>query len=277
VAGGTPGKRFALPDSRVLIHQPHGGIQGQSTDIEIAVRDMVEVRRRMIEALASDTGQSVERITADIDRDYTVRGPTPSPTASSTTSWRSRSRCPSTHCGDQRVRSIGARSASTGDDGAMGFDVNRWVKYARARIDAAVGQGHEELDRREAEREAELAERPWLAADGSAPSLDEARARIRWEAERQERAAARGDAASGPDAPDERGGTTAPGPAGAADSPADGDAGPDPRGAGPRDPAERARDAEREGARIELEERSRQAADRLAQIRRELGVDGPDA
>jgi ATP-dependent Clp protease, protease subunit len=74
LAAGTPGKRYALPNARVLIHQPHGGAQGQSTDMELAVAEMVEMRRRMIEILVQATGQTSERITADIDRDYIVRG-----------------------------------------------------------------------------------------------------------------------------------------------------------------------------------------------------------
>jgi ATP-dependent Clp protease protease subunit len=74
LAGGTSGKRAALPNSRVLIHQPHGGVQGQSTDLERAVAEVVEMRRRMIDILALHTNQSVERITTDIDRDYIVRG-----------------------------------------------------------------------------------------------------------------------------------------------------------------------------------------------------------
>jgi ATP-dependent Clp protease protease subunit len=74
LAGGTTGKRAALPNSRVLIHQPHGGVQGQSTDLERAVAEVVEMRRRMIDILALHTRQSVERITADIDRDFIVRG-----------------------------------------------------------------------------------------------------------------------------------------------------------------------------------------------------------
>ena len=74
LAGGTAGKRFTLPTSRVLIHQPHGGAQGQSSDIEIQVREMVYLRERMVEALAHHTGQTEERILADIDRDYIVRG-----------------------------------------------------------------------------------------------------------------------------------------------------------------------------------------------------------
>ena len=74
LAAGTPGKRFALPNARVLIHQPHGGAQGQSTDMELAVAEMVEMRRRMVDILVSATRQPRERITNDIDRDYIVRG-----------------------------------------------------------------------------------------------------------------------------------------------------------------------------------------------------------
>jgi ATP-dependent Clp protease, protease subunit len=74
LAAGEPGHRAVLPNARVLIHQPHGGAQGQSTDMEIAVREMVEMRDRMISILAERTGQTRERIAADIDRDYILRG-----------------------------------------------------------------------------------------------------------------------------------------------------------------------------------------------------------
>jgi len=74
LAGGTKGKRFALPNSRVLIHQPHGGAQGQTKDMELAVKEMVLMRERMTLALAEDTGQPVERIATDIDRDFILRG-----------------------------------------------------------------------------------------------------------------------------------------------------------------------------------------------------------
>jgi ATP-dependent Clp protease, protease subunit len=74
LAAGAPGKRYALPNARVLIHQPHGGAQGQSTDMELAVAEMVEMRCRMVEILVSATGQTSARIIADIDRDYIVRG-----------------------------------------------------------------------------------------------------------------------------------------------------------------------------------------------------------
>jgi ATP-dependent Clp protease protease subunit len=74
LAAGAPGKRFTLPNARILIHQPHGGAQGQSTDLELQVAEVVEMRRRMVDILVSATGQTEERILADIDRDYTVRG-----------------------------------------------------------------------------------------------------------------------------------------------------------------------------------------------------------
>ncbi|MGD9794551.1 MAG: ATP-dependent Clp protease proteolytic subunit [Acidimicrobiia bacterium] len=74
LAAGARGKRFVLPNARVLIHQPHGGAQGQSSDMELAVAEMVEMRRRMVDILAESTGQRRERIMADIDRDYIVRG-----------------------------------------------------------------------------------------------------------------------------------------------------------------------------------------------------------
>ena len=74
LAAGAPGKRFALPNARVLIHQPHGGAQGQSSDMELAVAEMVEMRRRMVAILVEATNQTAERIYADIDRDYIVRG-----------------------------------------------------------------------------------------------------------------------------------------------------------------------------------------------------------
>ena len=73
LAAGAKGKRAVLPNSRVLIHQPHGGAQGQSTDLEIAAREMVEMRERMVQILVHHTGQPVERIKHDIDRDYIVR------------------------------------------------------------------------------------------------------------------------------------------------------------------------------------------------------------
>jgi len=74
LAAGAPGLRTALPNARVLIHQPHGGAQGQSVDLEIQVRETIEMRERMVDILAATTGQPRERIVADIDRDYIVRG-----------------------------------------------------------------------------------------------------------------------------------------------------------------------------------------------------------
>jgi ATP-dependent Clp protease protease subunit len=74
LAAGAKGKRYVLPNARVLIHQPHGGAQGQSSDLELAVAEMVEMRRRMVQILVEATGQTPERIAADIDRDYILRG-----------------------------------------------------------------------------------------------------------------------------------------------------------------------------------------------------------
>ena len=74
LAAGAKGKRYALPNARVLIHQPHGGAQGQTTDMELQLAEMVEMRRRMVGILTEATGQTAARITADIDRDYIVRG-----------------------------------------------------------------------------------------------------------------------------------------------------------------------------------------------------------
>ena len=62
LASGTQGKRFTLPNARILIHQPHGGAQGQSTDLELQVAEVVEMRRRMIDILVDATGQCEARI-----------------------------------------------------------------------------------------------------------------------------------------------------------------------------------------------------------------------
>ena len=69
LAGGAPGKRMALPNSRILIHQPSGGFQGQASDIEIHARETLELRRHVDEIYAQHTGQSVERVHDDMDRD----------------------------------------------------------------------------------------------------------------------------------------------------------------------------------------------------------------
>jgi ATP-dependent Clp protease, protease subunit len=74
LAAGEAGHRAALPNARILIHQPHGGAQGQSVDMEIAVREMVTMRERMIDVPTERTGQPRDRIQADIDRDFILRG-----------------------------------------------------------------------------------------------------------------------------------------------------------------------------------------------------------
>lgn len=74
LASGAPGKRFALPNSRVLIHQPWGGAQGQVTDIEIQAKEMLRLRHTLDQILASHTGQPVETIHADTERDNIMTG-----------------------------------------------------------------------------------------------------------------------------------------------------------------------------------------------------------
>jgi ATP-dependent Clp protease protease subunit len=69
LAGGAKGKRMALPNSRILIHQPSGGYQGQATDIEIHAREALELRARVDEIYAEHTGQSVEQVHDDMERD----------------------------------------------------------------------------------------------------------------------------------------------------------------------------------------------------------------
>jgi ATP-dependent Clp protease protease subunit len=70
LAGGAKGKRSALPNSRILIHQASSGFQGTAADIEVQARELLRLEARMQELLAADTGQSVERIAHDINRDY---------------------------------------------------------------------------------------------------------------------------------------------------------------------------------------------------------------
>lgn len=69
LAGGTKGKRYCLPHSRIMIHQPSGGFQGQASDIDIHAREVLKLRARLNDILAKHTGQTVERIERDSDRD----------------------------------------------------------------------------------------------------------------------------------------------------------------------------------------------------------------
>ena len=70
LAGGSAGKRLALPSSRVMIHQPWGGVQGQSSDIAIHAKEILRLKKLSIEYLVKHTGQSEEKISADIERDF---------------------------------------------------------------------------------------------------------------------------------------------------------------------------------------------------------------
>ena len=72
LGAGAKGKRFALPHVRVLLHQPWGGVGGQASDIEIQAREILRMKDMLNDMLAQDTGQSVERITKDTDRDFII-------------------------------------------------------------------------------------------------------------------------------------------------------------------------------------------------------------
>ena len=74
LAAGAKGKRYALPNSRVMIHQPSGGAQGQASDIEIQAREILKLRESLNQILAERTGQSIEKIRADSERDFFMSG-----------------------------------------------------------------------------------------------------------------------------------------------------------------------------------------------------------
>jgi ATP-dependent Clp protease protease subunit len=74
LAAGAPGKRYSLPNSRIMIHQPLGGYQGQATDIEIHAKETLRIKRMINEILAKHTGQPVEKIEKDGDRDFFLSG-----------------------------------------------------------------------------------------------------------------------------------------------------------------------------------------------------------
>ncbi len=76
LAGGAKGKRYCLPHSRIMIHQPSGGFQGQASDIDIHAREVLMLRERLNEILAKHTGQPVEQIAKDSDRDHFMNGET---------------------------------------------------------------------------------------------------------------------------------------------------------------------------------------------------------
>lgn len=74
LAAGEKGKRFSLTNSRIMIHQPLGGFQGQATDIHIHAQEILRMKKELNELLAYHSGQSVEKVTADTDRDYFMSG-----------------------------------------------------------------------------------------------------------------------------------------------------------------------------------------------------------
>ena len=75
LTGGTKGKRYCLPHARMMIHQPLGGVQGQASDIEIHAREILQVRDRLNKIMAEHTGQPLEKIEVDTDRDNFMSGP----------------------------------------------------------------------------------------------------------------------------------------------------------------------------------------------------------
>jgi ATP-dependent Clp protease protease subunit len=75
MAAGTKGKRLALPNSRIMIHQPSGGTQGQASDIEIQAREILRLRETLNQILSDRTGQSLDKIKADSERDYFMSAP----------------------------------------------------------------------------------------------------------------------------------------------------------------------------------------------------------
>jgi ATP-dependent Clp protease, protease subunit len=74
LAAGAKGKRMGLPNSRIMIHQPLGGVQGQATDIDIHAREILKLRQRLNEIMAQHTGNEVEKIARDTERDYHMTG-----------------------------------------------------------------------------------------------------------------------------------------------------------------------------------------------------------
>jgi ATP-dependent Clp protease protease subunit len=70
LAGGTAGKRYCLPNSTVMVHQPHGGVRGQVSDIEIQAKEILRLRAQLNDILAKHTGKAAEKIASDTDRDF---------------------------------------------------------------------------------------------------------------------------------------------------------------------------------------------------------------
>ena len=74
LAAGTKGKRYSLPNSRIMIHQPSGGFQGQSTDIQIQAKEILQIRERLDDIMAKHTGQPKEKVRTDTERDNFMTG-----------------------------------------------------------------------------------------------------------------------------------------------------------------------------------------------------------
>ena len=70
LAGGTKGKRYALPSSRIMIHQPRGGVEGQESDISILAKEIIRLKKLSIEYLSNDTGKTIDKVAEDVERDF---------------------------------------------------------------------------------------------------------------------------------------------------------------------------------------------------------------
>jgi ATP-dependent Clp protease, protease subunit len=75
LSGGAPGKRMALPNAKILIHQVSSGFSGQATDIEIHAREIIDLRRRLDQIIAKHTNQPIEKVAKDTERDYFMSAP----------------------------------------------------------------------------------------------------------------------------------------------------------------------------------------------------------
>ena len=113
LTAGTKGKRFALPNARVMIHQPLGGFSGQATEIDIHAREILKIRERLNEIMAKHTGQSIEKIAHDTERDYFMSAKKPKRTASLMRSLHDRRRRLSRR-NPATVEKTGPRTSNTG-------------------------------------------------------------------------------------------------------------------------------------------------------------------
>ena len=117
LSGGAPGKRMALPNAKILIHQVSSGFSGQATDIEIHAREIIDLRKRLDEIIAKHTGQDIEKVAKDTERDFFMSSAEASdhdqpPSCPAGTSSAARSRTGAASTSTMRVSSVAASTAS---------------------------------------------------------------------------------------------------------------------------------------------------------------------